>query len=303
MTSVRDPVIGMAGIGAMGSRMARRLAGRGLPVVAYDAVPAASARLAECPTVTVAAGLHDLAGCDVIITMLPDAEVVAAVLLCGPAPLAAALKPGAIVIDMSSSAPGATVELAARLRALDVDMIDAPVSGGIQGAENGTLTIMAGGDPEVVASWAWLFEIIGKTCVHTGPVGSGHAVKALNNLLSAGGLLLAVEALAIGKQFGVAPPVALGVINQSTGANNSTQNKIAQRVLSRSFDAGFTIGLMTKDLVTARDLAAQVGVNAPLTAATVRLWAQALASLGPAADHTEIARWFEQSSSVTLDDN
>lgn len=303
MTSVRDPVIGMVGIGAMGSRMARRLADRGLPVVAYDAVPTATARLAACPTVTVAAGLDDLAGCDAIITMLPDAEVVAAVLLGGPAPLAAALKPGAIVIDMSSSAPGATVEVAARLRALDVDMIDAPVSGGVQGAENGTLTIMAGGDAEVIASWAWLFDILGRACVRTGPIGSGHAVKALNNLLSAGGLLLAIEALTIGKQFGVAPPVALGVINQSTGANNSTQNKIAQRILSRSFDAGFTIGLMTKDLVSARDLAAQVGVSAPLTAATVRLWAQALASLGPAADHTEIARWFEQSSSVTLDDN
>lgn len=302
MTSRANPVIGMIGIGAMGSRMARRLAARELPVVVFDTVPEATAALAAYPTVTVAAGLDDLAGCGAIITMLPDAEVVAAVLTGGPAPLAAALEPGTVVIDMSSSAPGTTVETAARLGAMGIDMIDAPVSGGVQGAANGTLMIMAGGDPDLVASWEWLFRIVGRACVHTGPIGSGHAVKALNNLLSAGGLLLAVEALAVGKQFGLTPSVMLGVINQSSGMNNSTQNKIAQRVLSRSFDAGFTIGLMTKDLLTAYALAGQVGVDAPLSAATVRLWSQALADLGPAADHTAIARWFESSSGVTLAD-
>ena len=226
--------------------------------------------------------------------MLPDGEAVRSVLLEGKPPLAARLTAGSVVIDMSSSAPSATVALARQLGERQIALIDAPVSGGVAGAEAGTLTIMVGGDGELIERWAWLFEILGQRWIPTGPVGSGHALKALNNLLSAGGLLLAVEALAVGQQFGLSPSVMLGVINSSSGANNSTQNKIAQRVLSRSFDAGFPIGLMTKDLRIARDLARQVGVDVPLSDATVELWTQALAALGPAADHTAIARWFEE---------
>ena len=116
--------------------------------------------------------------------------------------------------------------LAGRLAERDIGFIDAPVSGGVQGAEAGTLAIMAGGGERLIARWAWLFEIIGRGCVHCGPVGSAHALKALNNLLSAGGLLLAVEALAVGKRFGLSPSVMLTVINQSSGANNSTRTKL-----------------------------------------------------------------------------
>jgi 3-hydroxyisobutyrate dehydrogenase len=240
--------------------------------------------------------------------MLPDGQAVQSALLerhgCPPVPaLATRLAAGSVVIDMSSSAPSATVELARRLGALRIELIDAPVSGGVQGAESGALTIMAGGDRDVIGRWTWLFEILGREWIHTGPAGSGHALKALNNLLSAGGLLLAIEALAVGQQFGLSPAVMLRVINASSGANNSTQNKIAQRVLSRSFDAGFTMGLMTKDLLAARELAGQVGVDVPLASATVELWTQALAALGPAADHTAIARWFEDARGMTLSDD
>lgn len=293
MASEAYPRVGMIGIGAMGSRMARRLAERDVPLVAYDTLPGATAGLAGLQAVSVAADLAGLAGCDAVITMLPDGGVVRSALLDGPEPLARLLTEGSVVIDMSSSAPAGTVALAGRLDALGVRLIDAPVSGGVSGAESGSLTIMVGGDRELVGRWAWLFEIIGRKWVHTGPVGSGHALKALNNLLSAGGLLLAVEALAVGQRFGLSPEVMLAVINQSSGANNSTQNKIAQRVLSRSFDAGFTIGLMTKDLQTARDLASGMGIDVPLSNATVELWTRARDALGPAADHTAIARWFE----------
>jgi 3-hydroxyisobutyrate dehydrogenase len=253
--------------------------------------------------VTVAGDLADLAGCDAVITMLPDGQAVQSALIEGRTPLATRLTAGSVVIDMSSSAPSQTVTLAGRLGALGIGLIDAPVSGGVQGAESGALTIMAGGSLKLIERWAPLFEILGRRWIHTGPVGSGHAVKALNNLLSAGGLLLAVEALAVGQQFGLSPSVMLGVINSSTGANNSTQNKIAQRVLSRSFDAGFPIGLMTKDLLIARDLADRVGVDVPLSHATVELWTQALAALGPAADHTAIAKWFEDARGMTLADS
>jgi 3-hydroxyisobutyrate dehydrogenase len=302
MTTPSDPLIGLIGVGAMGSRMGRRLADRDVRLVLYDSAPGAAARLAGHRTVTVADGGTALAGCHAVITMLPNGDIVRSALFDGPDPLAGLLAPGSVVIDMSSSAPGASVALAGRLAERDIGFIDAPVSGGVQGAEAGTLAIMAGGDERLIARWAWLFEIIGRGCVHCGPVGSGHALKALNNLLSAGGLLLAVEALAVGKRFGLSPSVMLTVINQSSGANNSTRTKLAQRVLSRTFDAGFTIGLMTKDLATARHLAAEVGLDVPLSARTVELWGQALAALGPGADHTAIAKWFEDGHGVTLDD-
>jgi 3-hydroxyisobutyrate dehydrogenase len=302
MNTPSGPLIGLIGLGTMGSRMGRRLADRDVRLILYDSAPGAAARLAGHASVTVADDVTKLAGCDAVITMLPNGDAVRSAVLGGPRPLAGLLAPGSVVIDMSSSAPGDSVALAGTLARRDIGFIDAPVSGGAHGAQAGTLAIMAGGDERLIARWTWMFEIIGRSCVRCGPVGSGHALKALNNLLSAGGLLLAVEALAVGKRFGLSPSVMLEVINQSSGANNSTQNKLAQRVLSRSFDAGFTIGLMTKDLTTARDLARQVGVDVPLSARTVELWSEALAALGPGADHTAIARWFEDNHGVTLDD-
>lgn len=302
MNTPSGPLIGLIGVGTMGSRMGRRLAERDVMLIPYDSAPDAAARLAGHPSVTIAGHVTELAGCDAVITMLPDGDAVRSALLGGPSPLAGLLAPGSVVIDMSSSAPGDSVALAGTLAQRDIGFIDAPVSGGAQRAQDGTLAIMAGGDEQLIARWTWMFEILGRGCVHCGPVGSGHALKALNNLLSAGGLLLAVEALAVGKRFGLSPPVMLEVINQSSGANNSTQNKLAQRVLSRSFDAGFTIGLMTKDLMTARDLAREVGVDVPLSARTVELWSEALAALGPGADHTAIAKWFEDNHGLTLDD-
>ncbi len=297
-----QPSIGLIGVGAMGSRMARRLAEHDVRLTLYDSEPMAIAALSSYASVTVAGRLIDLADCQALITMLPNAEVVRSVLLDGAPPLAPSLAPGTVIIDMSSSAPTATVALAAELDEYHLRLIDAPVSGGIHSAAAGTLTIMAGGDASMIDEWAWLFAMLGRGHVHTGQIGSGHALKALNNLLSAGGLLLAVEALAVGKQFGLSPTVMLAVINQSSGANNSTQNKMAQRVLSRTFDAGFTIGLMTKDLVTALELAQDVNLDVPLSTRTVELWQQALAALGPAVDHTAIARWFEHEQQLTIDD-
>lgn len=302
MNAPSGPLIGLIGVGTMGLRMGRRLADRDVRLMLYDSAPGAAGRLAGHRTVTVADDVTGLAGCDAVITMLPNGDVVRSALFGGPNPLAGLLTPGSVVIDMSSSAPAGSVDLAGLLGQRGIGFIDAPVSGGARGAEAGTLAIMAGGGEQLIARWTWLFEIIGRGCVHCGPVGSGHALKALNNLLSAGGLLLAVEALAVGKRFGLSPSVMLEVINQSSGANNSTQNKLAQRVLSRSFDAGFTIGLMTKDLATARDLAREVGVDVPLSARTVELWSEALTALGPGADHTAIAKWFEDDHGLTLDD-
>ena len=158
-------------------------------------------------------------------------------------------------------------------------MLDAPVSGGVPRAEAGTLSIMVGGDPAVIAGCRPVLQPMAEHIFETGPLGSGHALKALNNLVSAAGLIAAAEALLIGRRFGLDPNVMIDVLNASTGRNNSTENKFKQFVLSRSFASGFSLDLMVKDLTTALDLAHATGTPAPFSAACRELWAAAQAQL------------------------
>jgi 3-hydroxyisobutyrate dehydrogenase len=181
-----------------------------------------------------------------------------------------------------------------------VTLVDAPVSGGVAAAERGTLTVMAGGDSAGVARVRPLLEVLGGNIVLTGPLGSGHATKALNNLLSAAGLMVAAEVLLVGQRFGLDPGVMLDALNSSSGRNNSTENKIGQFVLSRSFDSGFGIGLMVKDLRTALDLADSTDTPTPLGRRCLELWDEAGAELGGEADHTAVVRWAEQRSGAEL---
>jgi len=134
----------------------------------------------------------------------------------------------------------------------------------------------------------------------TGPLGSAHALKALNNMLSAAGFLAAAEVLLVGKRFGLSPEVMVDVFNASTGMNNTTKNKIKQFVLSRRFDSGFSMALMVKDLGLAMDLARATSTPAILSAACREMWASALSSLEGGPDHTEIARWLEQTAHTDL---
>jgi 3-hydroxyisobutyrate dehydrogenase len=301
MTGLR---IGFVGIGAMGSRMARRLAGKGFPLVVYDRDPEAARSVAGPPQVTVAGAISDLASCDIIITMLPDGNAVReCVLGGGDAALADLLKPRTIVLDMSSSAPAGTTELSRSLAERGIRLADAPVSGGVARAGQGTLAIMAGGDETDLARCRPALEAMGSRIFHVGAVGAGHAVKALNNMLSAAGLAAAVEVLATGKRFGLDPRAMLEVLNNSTGRNNSTENKIAQQVFSRAFAAGFSMQLMVKDLETAMELAHQTGTPAPVSAACLELWkAASLDRTGRGnADHTAIARFVEERAGVTLE--
>ena len=180
---------------------------------------------------------------------------------------------------------------APRLTARGVDYVDAPVSGGEPGARDGTLAIMAGGDNATIDRAEPILKAMGKSIFRTGPLGSGHAAKALNNYVSAAGLAAAVEAVAIGGRFGIDPNTLVDVFNASTGRNNSTENKIKQFVIPESFTSGFSLALMAKDIRTADDLAHQIGVIAPLADEVASLWDGALKELGNAADHTEIGRY------------
>jgi len=224
---------------------------------------------------------------EALVTMLPDGDVVREVVLQALPALAA----GAIVIDMSSSAPAATRKLGLLLSRKNIFLVDAPVSGAVAGARDATLAIMAGGDKAALAKARPLLEKLGNQIFHVGPVGAGHAVKTLNNYLGAAGTLAGFEALLLAKAFGLDPQPMLEAINASTGHNYTTERKIPRQVLTGAFASGFKLALMTKDVGIAAGMARDLGVKTPYLRETLRLWRAALRELPAGADHTEIYRF------------
>jgi len=290
-TSGQRPRVGFIGLGAMGAPMAARVAQGGFPLTVFDANAERAAALAAETGCRRAETLADLGSAsDVIVTMLPSSDVVATILENG---LLDALKPGALILEMSSGVPERTRQLADEVAARGGQLIDAPVSGGVARARSGDLAIMVGGDDEACARAQPLLQAMGSALLRTGGVGTAHAMKALNNLVSAGGFLIGIEALLIGSRYGLDPAVMVDVLNASTGMNNSTQKKFKQFVLSRRFDAGFGLDLMVKDLGIALGVAEEVGAAAPFSALCREIWAGARAYLGPGQDHTAMARFSE----------
>lgn len=287
MSAITGPV-GFVGLGAMGAPMATRLAAAGFELHLYDLDSDRVRALSEQLGATLATAPVDLGSCFVVITMLPDSRAVHQVVL-GADGLIPHLGAGRIIVDMSSSAPAATIELAAACAECGVSLVDAPVSGGVRRAVDGTLAIMAGGDAADVDRVQPLLDVLGSNVFRTGPTGSGHALKALNNMLSAIGLAGAAEVLSVGIRFGLDPAVMIDVLNASSGRNNSTESKFVPFILSGTFDSGFALRLMVKDLLTALDLAHQTEVSVPLAAACTELSVAAQRSLGETADHTELA--------------
>jgi 3-hydroxyisobutyrate dehydrogenase len=221
--------------------------------------------------------------------MLPTSEHVCQVVRA----VGTSWRPGSVVVEMSSGVPATTQAMAAELADHDVALVDCPVSGGVARAETGSLAILAGGSVDVVERVRPLLDAMGDSVHHCGAVGAGQAMKALNNLMSAAGFLVGVEALLVGRRFGLAPDRMVDVLNASSGMNNSTQRKFAQFVLSRTFDSGFGLDLMAKDLGIAADIALQAGVVTPFSALCAQLWTSAANVLGPGCDHTEMARFSE----------
>jgi len=290
MTSGGRRVLGFVGLGRMGMPMARRLSDVGHEVIGYDLSTEVRRRFPIDAGGHAVEALGELARCELLLLMLPDSTSVVSVL--GQLKEAGALRQGMTVIDMSSSAPSTTRELSSDLAAQGVLLVDAPVSGGVLGAENGNLTVMVGADPETFLRLAPLFQVFGKV-VHAGPVGAGHAVKALNNLLSATHLLATCEAMRVGEQFGLNPGTMLSIFNSSSGRSGSTEIKLPKYILPGTFNSGFSLSLMLKDMRLANDLATQMQQTTLLAVEATRLWALASESLPASADHTEIARWSE----------
>jgi len=285
--------VGFVGIGSMGWPMAAQLASADLKLTVADSDPSRRRSFAQEHGVRQASEGADWAcDCNVLVTMLPSSSIVDEVIF-GKAGLAAALRPGTLVVEMSSGVPVQTIDLARRLAERGIRLVDAPVSGGVARAKTGELAIMVGGTDEDAEVARPLLAFMGSAILRTGPVGSAHAMKALNNLVSAAGYVAGIEALLIGQKFGLDPALMVDVLNASTGVNNSTQKKFKQHVLSGAYASGFGLDLMLKDIGIAVDLARRTGTASPLTSACHDVWQAAQNVLGPGRDHTEVARWSE----------
>ncbi|HEY9319772.1 MAG TPA: NAD(P)-dependent oxidoreductase [Achromobacter sp.] len=292
--------VGLVGIGSMGWPMAARLVQAGYAVTVFDAVPGQADKFAQDVGGQAAATCAALAAqSDIVFTMLPTSAIVEQV-LSGEQGLLAGLRPGSVVVEMSSGVPAHTQRLAQAVAAAGSQMVDAPVSGGVPRARTGELAIMFGGPAATLERVRPALSAMGTSITAVGDVGSAHAMKALNNLVSAGGFLIGVEAMLIGQQFGLDPNVIVDVLNASTGMNNSTQKKFKQFVLSRQFNSGFGLDLMVKDLGIALGIATDTGTPTPFASLCRELWASAGKTLGKGQDHTAVARLSEQLAGVEL---
>jgi 3-hydroxyisobutyrate dehydrogenase len=282
--------IAVIGLGNMGVPMGASLVRAGYQVTGYDLSEAAREAFRAAGGRVAASAAETVKIADVVITLLPDGKIVRAAL----EPLKQHIKPGAVIMEMSSSEPIGTQELGNGFIAAGYEFIDAPVSGGVKRAIDGTLAIMVGGDAATIDRVTGVLSAMGRSIFRTGKLGSGHAMKALNNYVSAAGLIAAVEATQIGEKFGLDPNLMADILNASTGRNNTTEVKLKQFIISKTFSAGFPLKLMAKDVRTADSLGHALGVPTPLADRCADVWDDAAKSLGDKADHTAIGLHIEK---------
>ncbi len=294
--------IGFVGLGVMGTPMATHLARAGHRLRLHDADAALARRLAQAlggaaTAIDTPAALAE--SCDVVVTMLPNGQVVQQVAL-GEQGLLQGMKPGALLLDTSSSEPWLTRQTAAALAERGVAMVDAPVSGAQWGAEAAELVFMVGGRIEDLQRVRPLLQRMGRAVHHVGGLSAGHMMKCINNLITAMTFSATMEGLALGKRVGLDPAAMVQVLNESTGGSWITRNHIAQRVLKRSFDDPFKLELMLKDIGIALGLAQEAQLPMPLSGLGQQLWRAAALVAGPGASVSELARWVEQQAGVAL---
>jgi 3-hydroxyisobutyrate dehydrogenase len=278
--------VGFVGLGNMGWPMARNLHTAGFNLVVRDVAAATQHRFAaEHPGVTPASSPFAFATADIVVTMLPNGGIVQDAMLGWG--IGAALPAGALLVEMSSSDPSDTLRLAADLDRFGVRMVDAPVSGGVPRAVTGELSIMVGGAPGDVARAQPVLLVLGDPARQftTGRLGSGHAMKALNNVVAAATSCATAEALVIGKRFGLNPKTMIDIINVSTG-RSFVSEVFGSEVLTGRYGTGFKLGLLAKDVRIAASVAAATGTDAPVVELTDERWAKALSRLGPEADQS-----------------
>ncbi len=292
--------VGFIGLGKMGGPMVRRLVAQGYAMCVHDVAEAAVAPFRQHPGAMICDSPKAVAQqARVILLSLPSPQALHDVAL-GPDGIAAA-GPGVCVIDLSTSGVKASRAVAAELQPRGFRFLDAPVSGGVPGAEKGTLSVMVAGEAALYATYKPLLTIIGKNVFYVGAEpGQGQAMKLANNILSATAMAATAEAMAVATKAGIAPAVALDILNVSSGRNSATQDKFPRSVLTGSFDYGFATQLMFKDVRFFEELAADLNVPTVVCATVVNAWRIAMAEgLGPK-DFTEIVRMVERWAGVEI---
>ena len=288
--------IAFLGLGDIGTPMAAHLADA-FELTVWNRTPAKATAFAGAHKATVApTAAEAVRGAAVVCTCLSTSVDVESVV----ASAVSALGSEAVWVDFTSGDPATSQRIAARLAAAGVPFIDAPVSGGTSGAQQGTLTLMLGGDPIVIERVRPILEAVGKKIVHCGPIGAGDAVKAVNNALLAINLWSAGEGLAALKKAGVSSAVALDVINASSGRSNATMTLIPERVVSRAFPRTFRLALLDKDVGIAAQVARDQKVPSPLLQLAAELMRLAHATLGDSADHAEMVKVIERWAGVEI---
>lgn len=283
--------IGFVGLGKLGEPASRRLNKAGFSLLLFDRDSSIARRLAEEYGAVAVEDLKALSSCGIVVTVLPDGKATR------ESALAMDLPREAVLVDMSSSSPADTRELAGALRAR---IVDAPVSGSVKGAVAGELIFMVGGDAADVARVRPLLDAMGKSITHLGPVGAGHALKAINNYIAAAGYIACCEGLIAGKRHGLDPRQMLDVIDQSSGMSYNTKGKFRQHVLSRTWGSGFGLAHMAKDVRIAARLAQDTGTPFRLGERCAELWDEAAGRYAPDADHTELIRLLEEATGSQL---
>lgn len=268
------PRIGFIGIGVMGEPMAANLLRAGFAVTIYSRTPGRGDKLAALGAKVAESPLAVAEASDVIITIVSDTAAVEQVLF-GENGLAGGLQTGAVVIDMSTISPAATVEFGKRLAAMGCKMLDAPVSGGPKGAIAGTLGIMAGGDRETFDRCLPVIRAMGKTITYTGPLGNGQKTKMVNQLVGATNLLAAVEGLRLARQAGLDVPTTLQAV-MSGAANSWMVTNLLPLILQDDFAPGFSIRLQHKDLTLLTDWIAELGGDFPAAQLIHALFSRAM---------------------------
>lgn len=292
--------VAFIGLGAIGMPMAQHLAKPPFDLTVWNRSADKARELAESTGAHAASTPGDAArAADVVITCLPSSGEVREILE-RPDGLLSAMSSGSILVDCTSGDPAESRDFAKTLAARGIAFMDAPVSGGVVGARDGTLTVMCGGEPDVLERARPVLEAFGKKIVLCGPVGSGHAVKAVSNALLAVHVWSLAEALAALIRLGVSAAVALDVINASAGRSNASQNLFPERVLTRAFPRTFRLALLDKDIGIAAKLASEAGVPVPLIDLAAELIHEARLELGEEADHVEAAKVVEHRAAVEI---
>jgi len=292
--------VAFLGLGDIGALMASHLARDPFDLVVWNRTPSKAESFAREHKARVAGTPAEaVKDAQVVITCLPSSVEVEAILH-GENGMLESLRRGAVMIDCTSGDPPTSRSIAAELGGRGVEFIDAPVSGGTTAAKAGALTVMWGGDESVFERVRPVVEAFGKKIVHAGPVGSGDALKAVNNALLAVHILSAAEGLAVLVKAGVDPKVALEVINASSGRSNSSENLIPQRVLTRAFPRTFRLALLEKDIGIAAVMAEDLGARTPLISLTADRFHEAREKLGEKADHVEAVKMVEEENGIEI---